>query len=68
MVEAWREAGPELERMRRERIRATDTSRDLQAFAGLALAAIRERTLPVWSGLIEQQAWFSSLRPTGGGS
>lgn len=36
--------------------------RDLRAFRGLALAALRASGPAVSSGLVEQQAWFQRLR------
>ena len=65
-VAAWTRAGPELERVRRENIRRTDTVRDLRAFRGLALAALRASGAAVSSGLVEQQAWFQRLRGRSG--
>lgn len=61
-VAAWSRAGPELERVRRENIRRTDTMRDLRAFRGLAVAALRASGGAASSGLVEQQAWFQRLR------
>lgn len=62
-IAAWTRAAPELERVRRENIRRTDTMRDLRAFRGWALAALRASAGgTVSSGLVEQQAWFQRLR------
>lgn len=57
-VDAWRRAGPELERMRREDIRRADTMRAIPAFDGLFEAAIRDYPPKPTSGLIEQQRYF----------
>lgn len=61
-VEAWGRAGPALEAERRERIRRTDTARDLRAFSGMARAALEVSPPAPWSGLVEQQAWFQRVR------
>lgn len=57
-VDAWRRAGPELERMRREEIRHADTARSIPAFDGLFEGAIREFPAKPTSGLVEQQRCF----------
>jgi hypothetical protein len=61
-VEAWKTAGPELERIRREEIKATDTKRDLRVFAGLATWALEQQPPASSSGLVEQQRLFSKTR------
>ena len=61
-VETWRRAGPELERIRREEIRATDTMGGLEAFKGLVRRALDDCPPRATSGLVEQQAIFSRLR------
>lgn len=57
-VDAWRRAGPELERMRREDIRRADTARSIPAFDGLFEGAIRDFPPKPTSGLVEQQRCF----------
>ena len=61
-VEAWGRAGPPLEAERRERVRRTDTARDLRAFTGMTRAALEASPPAQWSGLVEQQAWFQRVR------
>jgi hypothetical protein len=61
-VDAWRRAGPELERMRREEIRRTDTARSIPAFDGLFEGAIRDFPAKPASGLVEQQRWFHQAK------
>lgn len=63
-VEAWKKAGPALERIHEEEIRRTDTVQ-----AVLALSGGMEGGLPVLparstSGLVEQQAFFRKLHLT----
>lgn len=57
-VDAWRRAGPELERMRREDIRNADTMLSIPAFDGLFEGAIRDFPAKPMSGLVEQQRCF----------
>jgi demethoxyubiquinone hydroxylase (CLK1/Coq7/Cat5 family) len=57
-VEAWRRAGPELERMRRDEIRHADTALSIPAFDGLFEGAIRDFPARPTSGLVEQQRFF----------
>jgi hypothetical protein len=57
-VDAWRRAGPELERMRREEIRHADTARSIPAFDGLFEGAVRDFPAKPMSGLVEQQRCF----------
>ncbi len=61
-VEAWKLAGPELERDRRKQIREADTKRDMQLFKGLVTWALKQRPPLPTSGLIEQQRLFSVRR------
>lgn len=62
-VEAWLRAGPELERMRRDDIRNTDTALSIPAFDGLFEGAIRDFPPKPMSGLVEQQRCFQKSRP-----
>ena len=57
-VDAWRRAGPELERMRQDEIRHADTARSIPAFDGLFEGAIRDFPAKPTSGLVEQQRCF----------
>lgn len=52
-VEAWKHAGPELERIRREELRHLD---QYEGISRLTWAYIPE--LRPTSGLVEQQRWF----------
>lgn len=61
-IDAWRRAGPELERMRREEIRQVDTARSIPAFDGLFEGAIRDFPAKPTSGLVEQQRCFRRAR------
>lgn len=61
-VQAWREAGPRLEAIRRREIREAD---NLQVLAVLESAFNHAlRTMPPCqsSGLVEMQEWFAKLR------
>lgn len=57
-VDAWRRAGPELERMRREAIRRVNTAQSIPAFDGLFESAVRDFPAKPTSGLVEQQRCF----------
>ncbi len=60
-VDAWKSAGPELERMREEDIRRQNTMANFETFTGMALLAIRDHPPQPTSGLVEQQRWFRLL-------
>ena len=60
-VENWKTLGPELERMREEDIRNSDTRRDFPSFARLLTKYLAENSPPDTSGLVEQQYWFAKL-------
>lgn len=60
--QAWKEAGPLLEQIRADEIRATDTRKSIAAFDGLFEAAVRDFPPGNTSGLVEQQRWFHSRR------
>lgn len=62
-VKGWEEAGPYLEQERRERVRASITSRDLPVFDGLALGALERFPPSATSGLVEQQRIFQRWSP-----
>jgi hypothetical protein len=61
-VQAWREAGPELERLRRDEIRTLDGSRAIALLCGPADYRIPPRAPRPTSGLVEQQRWFGKAR------
>lgn len=60
-VDTWQTAGPLLEKVREADIRASDTIRDFQIFAGLAEMEVAKRPPLPTSGLVEQQRWFMKL-------
>lgn len=55
---AWQEAGPALERLRREELRHQDQYRVLNMLCGPADYRVPPRAPKPTSGLIEQQRWF----------
>lgn len=57
-VEGWQHAGPELERIRREELRAMDDRMDLDGMDALADIGVRYGTPRTTSGLVEMQKWF----------
>jgi hypothetical protein len=58
----WKEVGEYLEAERRERVRRSDTVRELSAFNGMAAAWLKRFPPSPTSGLIEQQRLFSRMR------
>jgi hypothetical protein len=62
-IEIWRRAAPELERIRREEIRAADTARAIEALSGAFIAARCDHPPRPTSGLVEQQRRFHRRRP-----
>lgn len=60
-VDAWKLAGPELERMREEEVRTQNTISNFETYKGMALLCIRDRPPGPTSGLVEQQRWFRLL-------
>ena len=58
-IEAWREAGPVMERLRRAEIESADTRKAVEQLFGDTLPDAPPR---LTSGLVEQQAWFARLR------
>jgi hypothetical protein len=61
-VAAWRRAGPELERLRREEARHLDTQQSLRNLArAFEFSRLHNKPSPT-SGLIEQQRWFQKMR------
>lgn len=61
-IECWRRAAPELERMRRERIRNADTGSAIELLQGAYESAIAMWALRRDSGLVEQQRLFGRAR------
>lgn len=57
-VENWRRAGPELERIRRDELRAKDTRKDVAGMDALADVGLRFGKPRETSGLVEMQRWF----------
>lgn len=57
-VENWSRAGPELERIRREELRALDTRKDVAGMDALVDLGVRFGKLRETSGLVEMQRWF----------
>ena len=61
-MQAWRTAGPLLEQVRAEEIRATDTVKAMEMLDELFTHAALSQPVRESSGLIEQQAIFSRAR------
>ena len=61
-MQAWREAGPALERVRREELRRLDGRRAIELLTGPADYRQEPRTARPSSGLVEQQLWFMKAR------
>ena len=57
-VQTWKEAGPELERVRREELRRLDPERSIELLSGPADYTVPPRAPKPTSGLVEQQWWF----------
>jgi hypothetical protein len=57
-VRAWREAGPELERLRRKELRQLDPRAAIALLCGPADYRVPPREPRPISGLVEQQKWF----------
>jgi hypothetical protein len=57
-VEAWKKAGPDLERLRREELRRLDTVHAIAFLCGPADYTVPPRAPKPTSGLVEQQRWF----------
>jgi hypothetical protein len=59
-VQAWREAGAEMERLRREELRRLDLDpqRAIALLCGSADYRVGSRAPRPTSGLVEQQQWF----------
>ena len=57
-VQTWKDAGPELERLRREELRRIDPTRAIGLLCGPADYTVPPRAPKPTSGLVEQQYWF----------
>lgn len=57
-VQAWREAGEEMERLRRKELRHLDAQRTIALLCGPADYRVPPRAPRPTSGLVEQQYWF----------
>lgn len=57
-VRTWKEAGPRLERVRREELRRLDSQRAIALLCGEADYTVPPRAPRPTSGLVEQQRWF----------
>jgi hypothetical protein len=55
---AWKAAGPELERLRREELRGLDGLRAISLLCGPADYHVPPRVARSTSGLVEHQRWF----------
>lgn len=62
-VNAWKQAGPALERQRDSEVRGTDTRQSLESLAACFERAVRDVPARADSGLVEQQRWFQKIRP-----
>ena len=60
-VEAWRQAGPELEAIRTRELQTTDVAKAVHQLFGDSELVQRLPRLTT-SGMVEQQAWFAKLR------
>ena len=61
-VRQWNVAAPVMQRVRDCDIQGADTTRALAFFRGAVLAALPKNPPLPWSGLVEQQRWFSKVR------
>ena len=61
-VRQWNVAIPVMQGIRDSDIQSADTARALAFFRGAVLAALRIKPPLPWSGLVEQQRWFSKVR------
>jgi hypothetical protein len=61
-VQAWREAGPMPEQVRRQELRRLDAERAIGLLCGPADYRTAPRAPKPTSGLIEQQRWFTKAR------
>jgi hypothetical protein len=64
-VQTWIEAGPRLERIRREELRRLDPVRAIALLCGSADYSVPPRAPKPTSGLVEQQHWFMKAAARG---
>jgi hypothetical protein len=60
-VEAWKEAGPALEAIRRREVREADNLKVLAMLEGAFNQALRTMPPRPSSGLVEMQEWLAKL-------
>ena len=60
-VKTWQDAGPRLERIRRQELRALDTFDTIRKLCGTADYHVAPRAPKPTSGLIEQQQYFQRM-------
>ncbi len=60
-VKVWQQAGPRLERVRREELRRLDPQRAVALLCGEADYTVPPRAPRPTSGLVEQQRWFMKM-------
>jgi len=58
----WNKAALVLQQVRDQDIQLADTARAMKCFSGAVLAALPINPPLPWSGLVEQQRWFSKVR------
>jgi hypothetical protein len=63
-VQAWREAGPILEQLRRDELRRLDSHKAIALLCGPADYRMAPRAPKPTSGLVEQQQWFMKAART----
>lgn len=61
-VRTWKEAGPQLEAIRRREIQEADNLKVLASLEGAFNHALRTLPPRPSSGLVEMQAWLAKLR------
>jgi len=61
-IEAWRRAGPLLDQIRADEIRATDTVKAMEVLDGMFTHAVETVPTRPSSGLVEQQEIFRRAR------
>jgi hypothetical protein len=61
-VDTWKQAGPELEAIRRREIAEADTLLDLKLLEGAFNHGVRTSPPSTTSGLVEMQQYFAKLR------
>ena len=61
-VAAWKRAGPELERVLREELRAYKHEDNVEIIDGLLEIGCQFAERRTTSGLVEQQRWFQKAR------